>query len=1009
MNSLLRRISLSLTICCASAGLCAAETEALPFGRPAISQLHARWLVRDGAPPQIGSIAQTPDGWIWLASSAGLFRFDGATFTKYQAPAGVSFPGSFRRLGVLADGTLWISPYFGNLYFLRDGVLRFFDKNNNMPVESVQDVVQDQTGRTWLASNNGLRVLGSDGKHWLDASVEAGLPHVGIHNLLLDKHGTLWAQGSNANYARWPGRKTFVKVSDQKGWGALGQSPDGTVWASDLGNGGLRRLSIQHDDPRHQLVMHGLRAFEFTVDRRGNMWFPVEGGVLRVDMAAAHPELRGYTMQQGLSGHKGMTVLEDREGNVWVATSSGLDQFRDRRIDEVSLPPYFGPARPIAAGPAGELWIDHVFIAHPGAPLQSFGPASDPSNLALVLYRDRHGVVWSADLDGLWRLDGLQRIRVPLPAALAIHPQVQVYSIALDDDDGLWISGGPRGTWRLKGGVWEPYGNVAGLAQLPVTAIVPGPGRSMWFASVGNTLAVLRDGTVHRFGSNDGIDVGTVMQVVPHGEGAYLGGDTGLAFFDGRHAFAIRGKGNERFSGTSGVVVTPSGDLWANTGMGLVNIPTAELGRALIDPRYEVRYRRFDENDGLAGTAPPLMPLPSLVLTAGGELIASTDSGVFRFDPMRARANQLVPPVEITAISADGMQQSLTGAVQLPSAPDMVRIDYTALSLSLPRRVRFQYLLMGVDSHWQEAGARRAAYYTALAPGKYTFRVLAANDDGLWNRQGATLVFEIPPTMTQTLWFKLFCAMAVALAAWGWHRLRVRAALQRQERTFETRVAERERIARDLHDTLLQSVQALILMFRRIALRTPDTEPAKEQMNSALALALEVMQEGRDKVQGLRMTAGDSTELGADIEAYGRRMAEMHAVAFSFIQPMPARPLLGTVHDELLALAHEAIRNAFIHANATHIDATLEYGSKLLQLSVRDDGRGIDAQVQEGRPGHWGIPGMRERAAHLGADLTLASKPGEGSVWHLRLAARLAYAQERSVQTPDILIESAAP
>jgi signal transduction histidine kinase len=245
------------------------------------------------------------------------------------------------------------------------------------------------------------------------------------------------------------------------------------------------------------------------------------------------------------------------------------------------------------------------------------------------------------------------------------------------------------------------------------------------------------------------------------------------------------------------------------------------------------------------------------------------------------------------------------------------------------------------------------------------------------------------------------CVIALALLVWGLHRLRLRTALLRQERTFDARVAERERIARDLHDTLLQSVQGLILMFRRIALRTPETEPAREQMDVALALAIEVMAEGRDKVQGLRVTGAESAELGADLAAYGRRLAGMHQATFSFTQPLAVRLLNGAVHDELLALGQEAIRNAFVHAHAAHIDVTLDYGDKFLQLSVRDDGRGIDPDLQDGRPGHWGIPGMRERAAQLGATFTLSSSPVDGTLWCLQLAARVAYAQGRGATAPE--------
>lgn len=981
------------------AALFAAPVEALaaddvmtPLGRPAIPMLHARWLVKDGAPPEVEDMAQTPDGWIWLASSAGLFRFDGVHFSRYVPPAGLSMPSNIKGLGVLDDGTLWIAPAYGNLYFLRGDKLQMFGKEANVPRDMVQSVVRDREGRTWLGSGMGLRLLSSDGKTWQEVSQKVGLPADAIMRLLSDKQGTLWAQGSTGIYSRRSGASKFVKVADQLGLGELHEAPDGAVWASDLGRQGMRRLSGKPDEAGQKPLMSDRHVNQFIVDRRGNMWFPMEGGLLRADLEGGKPMVQGFTSQQGLSGLHGNAALEDREGNIWIATGSGLDQFRARRMTELALPDYNAYARPLVAGPQDALWIDHVFLRNPGAVQQAFAPPSAQTTLISVLYRDRHGTVWSGGRDGLWRLDGLKRLKVALPPELAKVPRLVIFSIAMDSDDALWISIGPRGTWRLKDGIWQQHGGVQGLAGLPVTTMVTGPAGSLWFASVANTFAILEAGTARTFGPRDGIDVGAVMQILPHGPGALLGGDGGLAYFNGRRAAPIRGEGNESFAGASGLVLAPDGTLWLNAALGLFSIGAAELSKVLADPAYQVRYRHFDENDGLIGTASAILPLPSMVQTTSGELIISTSSGVFRFDPSPARANRFVPPVHITAISADGKPQALSGPPRLPPAPDTVLIDYTALSMALPQRVRFQYLLEGVDKKWQDVGPRRSAYYTQLAPGKYTFKVIAANDDGLWNREGATVAFEIPPTLTQTAWFRVLCALLLVLIFWGLHRLRLHAALRRQGRTFEARTAERERIARDLHDTLLQSVQALILMFRRIALRTPDAEPSKAMMTSALALAIEVMQEGRDKVQGLRTAGQDYKALGADLDAYGSRLAEMHQTGYRFKQERTARALKEHVYDELLALGKEAIRNAFIHAHAGQIDVTLDYSEKMLGLSVRDDGQGIDETEQDGRPGHWGIPGMRERAAQLGAEFTLSTRPGDGTLWRLQLPGHLAYA-----------------
>jgi signal transduction histidine kinase len=414
--------------------------------------------------------------------------------------------------------------------------------------------------------------------------------------------------------------------------------------------------------------------------------------------------------------------------------------------------------------------------------------------------------------------------------------------------------------------------------------------------------------------------------------------------------------------------------------------------RFLRDPGYRVRYRRFDENDGLAGTVSMMYPVPSMVPLPGGRLAVSTTGGLFLFDPSQAQRNRLPPPVHVTGIVADGTEYAAAHAnVRLAPAPDNLRIDYTALSLALPRRVRFQYMLEGVDRDWQDAGNRRSAFYTGLAPGSYGFRVKAANDDGVWNEDGARLAFTIPPTMVQTTWFRLACALFLVLAVYGMHRLRLALALRSQRSSFETRVAEREGIARDLHDTLLQSVQGLIMHFRRIALRTPQDAPTRPLMEEALALATEVLEEGRDKVGDLRHASRDA-DLAALLASHGQRLAAQHAVAFALREEGSPRPLRPDVLDEILAIGREAVGNAFLHAQASRIEALLQHGDHEIVLTVSDDGCGIDPSLRQGRAGHWGIPGMRERAAALGAALELDANPGKGSTWRLRLPTRVRHA-----------------
>ncbi|MFC5460027.1 triple tyrosine motif-containing protein [Massilia niabensis] len=523
----------------------------------------------------------------------------------------------------------------------------------------------------------------------------------------------------------------------------------------------------------------------------------------------------------------------------------------------LSLPSFVGEARPLAASAAGELWIDHMYLNHADAPPQAFSPASTLGTMTTVVYRSTQGEVWRADYDGLWRVQGLVSSRVPMPAPFASKRGPRIFSLAKDDSGGLWASFGPSGIWRLQDGIWTPHGSVAQLRDFAAISIVAGPDGTLWFASPLKKLAVLRDGIVRHFDASDGLTIGGVLHVSPVGKGAYLGGEGGMAYFDGERILPFLGEGGQQFSGATGIGIATNGDLWAYTARGLVWVTAAELARSRAKPGYQPRFRRFDENDGLQSGAAGMMPIPSMVQSASGELFLSTSGNVFRFDPARLATNRLEPPVHVTTVNADGKQHRPVSGLTLAPRPETVRIDYTALSMALPQQVRFRYQLEGIDQQWQNADTRRAAFYTQLAPGNYTFRVTAANEDGLWNQKGARIDFVIPPP-TQTLWFKLLCAAAVGVAAWLLYRVRVRAALKRHTFALEARMAERERIARDLHDTLLQSVQGLILSFKRVANRTADPS-TKLLMDQALTLAVDVLVEGRNKVGGLRegVDAGD--------------------------------------------------------------------------------------------------------------------------------------------------------
>ena len=347
----------------------------------------------------------------------------------------------------------------------------------------------------------------------------------------------------------------------------------------------------------------------------------------------------------------------------------------------------------------------------------------------------------------------------------------------------------------------------------------------------------------------------------------------------------------------------------------------------------------------------------------------------------------------VRSLSSGGRVFDASSSLKLPPGTANLQIDYTALSLQNPDRVRFRYRLEGIDKTWIEAGRRRQAFYTRLGPGRYRFRVIAANNDGVWNNAGAALDFIVPPTFVQSGWFLLLCALVVALVLWALYTFRMRQVAARIQSRLEERVAERERIARELHDTLLQGVQGLILRFQAIMDGLPAGQPARSQLDAVLERADEILAAGRDQVSHLR-TAPGADDLVESLIRAAEVTPHAPEIELSITSEGTARGLHPIVTEEVSAIGQEAIINALKHAHAKRIDVVISYNLHGLALRICDDGVGISASVLDAgeKDGHFGLIGMRERAKKIGGQLTITSRPGAGADLVVRVAARAAFA-----------------
>jgi signal transduction histidine kinase len=370
-------------------------------------------------------------------------------------------------------------------------------------------------------------------------------------------------------------------------------------------------------------------------------------------------------------------------------------------------------------------------------------------------------------------------------------------------------------------------------------------------------------------------------------------------------------------------------------------------------------------------------------------------------DPSRLSQKALPAETFIESVIVDRKEFAATGSLKLSPHPRDLQIDYTSPSFQIPQRVRFRYRLDGYDRDWHDAGRRRQAFYTDLPPGKYTFRVVASNSDGVWDDTPARLDFSVTPAYYQTNWFRALCACFFLALLWAAYWWRVRQMHHQFEITLDARVGERTRIARELHDTLLQSFQGLLLRFQTAFQILPERPvEAKEKLGSAIEQAAEAITEGRDAVQGLRDSTTQTNDLALAISTLGEELAADstgHCPAFRVAVEGQSRDLHPILRDEVYKISAEALRNAFLHASATQVEVEIRYDDERFRLRVRDDGKGIDAAVlsAQSRQGHYGLPGMRERATLMGAKLTVWSEVDAGTEVEVRVPASIAYAISR--------------
>jgi signal transduction histidine kinase len=672
-----------------------------------------------------------------------------------------------------------------------------------------------------------------------------------------------------------------------------------------------------------------------------------------------------------------------------------LDRFRESRLTRVDLATD-SDSFALAAGDGGAMLVG-ADSSH-GALKVTAGSTVEvlpgPRDITCA-YRDPDGIVWFGGREMLWRSAGQRWLPIDLPLDSPGKPNFGVQAITKDRSGVLWVSIVRAGVFRLLDGKWSRYGP-------PAVSLTTDTDGRVWLGYPNSQVQVVDKDTVRHLSATDGLNVGAVLSIAVRPGHVWVGGEAGLARFDGRRFNTVTRKGGASLPSITGIIETAEGELWLNTSEGALRVPADDVRRVVSDPRYPVRYTLLNFLDGMPATPPTVRPLPTMAEGTDGRLWFATTNGIAWTDPRQVTRNVLKPTVDVQSMLADGVRYEPSTGLRLPTRTRNLQIRYTALSLSIPERVKFRYQL-GVGQPWQDVGPRRDAYFTDPAPGHYRFRVIASNNDGVWNETGAAVEFDIPPAFVQTNGFRAICATAGALVLWLLWTLRLRQIQARLHERHEAQLLERERIARELHDTLLQGLASASMQLAVASETISPGTPAKSLVERVSRRLREMIDEGRNTVRGLRQSDLDDLEY-----AFAQIPQDLAAVdeniKYQLIVEGTPRSLRPAIRDEVYRIGREALANAFRHSQASIIETVLDYTQNRFRVTVRDDGRGIDPEVlRSGREGHWGLSGMRERSAKIGARLKVLSAAGAGTEIDLIIPGYTAFQRSASRGSVDWL------
>ena len=978
-----------LGLLAALAGLATPEAWASEF-------MVTNWRTEEGLPHSIvNSIVQTRDGYLWIATYVGLARFDGVRFVHYW---GSDMPelgnGRVSKLFEDREGTLWIGMESGRLLARKDGVMRIHLPDSVPPGDAIIAMAQDATGTIWLQTAEGrLGRLTEKGVDFVAKSAPVSRSSLG---LVVDRATALWV-GTSGGLKLWQNEKLITPP----GLEALGVQPveamapdrDGGLWI--FGQRRLRQIQaggiVQDLDPPAQLTNSVVELLETA---SGCLWLAAVDGTLFY-----HQNSTGWETIPAESGLRGAnkTLYEDREGNVWRGSfGGGLSRLRPKLFTKYELPPaeldrYALSICPDAGGGVWALLNSRTLSRiTPGNPTAQVYPETVIARTIRVVLTDDHNSLWAGTENGyLYRLKN--GAFVP---ELRVENQVDAVNALFEDaQSNLWAgyTGGagvgvmPQcdpARWRVLESEYRP--DVRTIAQAADGAL--------WFGTHYGGALRWNDGHWTRFTVQDGLSSDYVRCFHTDTDGTvWLGTMRGLCRWrDGKFS-AIKSEDGLWNESISCIEEDRRGNFWVSSFGGVFRVPRQGLVDFVEGRRPSVECIGYNRNDGLPSQECPGSFRPAGAKSVDGRLWFPTVAGVVSVAPDLIAENKLPPPVGVESVSIDGAPaspQPPASALEVGPGKHRLEFRYTALSLVAPEKVRFRHQLEGLDREWSIPDDQRTAVYSFVPPGRYTFRVTACNNDGVWSQQGAGLAVIVRPFFWQTWWFKMGLGLALVLAVAGSVRRFERwKALLRLRRLEQQHALDRERarIAEDIHDDLGASLTQIAFLSDRVEAANGDGGEIERANQRIRAVAHRTIQSLDEIVWAVSPKHDTLESLANYLSQFAQEHLALAGVPCVLEVPavLPAVELSAEVRHNLLLATREALQNVVAHAGAAEVRVALRLGPDALEITVADNGCGFDPD-QVRKEGN-GLPNMRRRLAEIGGELKINRPAAGGSVVQFRL------------------------